>query len=105
MKAAEWIDRAKARNGWSSDYRAAKELGLSRNTISTYRGDNSKTMDDETAVRVAAALGELPEVVLIDQVAERTRSDEARTALAGLLRRLGWAPSPPSDAKGGLYIM
>lgn len=105
MKAAQWIDRVKTRNGWESDYRAAKELGLSRNTISTYRGGRSDTMDEDTAVKVAHALGEPPEAVLLDQLAERTKNDEARTALAGLLKRLGWAPSPASDTKGGLYIM
>lgn len=111
MKAADWIDKVKLAHGWESDYRAAKELGLSRNTISTYRGGRSDTMDEDTAVKVASALGHPAEVVLLDQAMERSKNEEARTALAGLLQRLGWAPGSPSAPakkgrkKSGLYIM
>lgn len=116
MKAAEWIDRVKSVKGWDSDYRVAKELGLGRQTVSTYRNRPS-TMDEDTAVKVANALGEAPELVLLDQAMERSKSDEARTALAGLLKRLGGvaatvamaagigagmgAPTPASAADGG----
>lgn len=90
MKAAEWIDRVKSARGWDSDYRVAKELGLTRQVVSRYR-NNPSTMDDEAAVKVADALGAAPEVVLLDQAIERTKSTEAKTALAGLLKRLGGA--------------
>lgn len=107
MKAAEWIDHVKMVKGWDTDYRVAKELGLGRQTVSTYRNRPS-TMDEDTAIKVAAALGTPPEAVLLDQVLERTKNDEARTALAGLLKRLGWTAAAPA-AKGrkskGLYIM
>ena len=89
MDAANWIDRVKTANGWESDYRAAKELRLSRNTISTYRGGPGKTMDEDTAVKVAAALGAKPEIVLIDQLVERSRNDEAKAAFSKVLKRLG----------------
>lgn len=81
MKAAEWIDRVKTQQGWDSDYRVAKELGLSRNTISTYRGGRSQTMDNETAAKVAAVMGENPAAIIIDQVAERSKDPEISTAL------------------------
>lgn len=90
MKAAEWIDRVKTARGWDSDYRVAKELGLSRQSVSKYRG-NTQTMDEDAAIKVAAALGAAPEVVLLDQWVERTKSTEAKAALAGLLKRLGGA--------------
>lgn len=99
MKAAEWIDLAKARNGWDSDYRAAKELGISRATVSNYR-TRTPTLDDESALKVASALGEAPEVVLLDQTMERTKNDEARTALAGLIRRLGGVAATVAMAAG-----
>lgn len=89
MKAADWIDRLKAERGWDSDYRAAKELGVSRNTISNYRSKPNTTLDDETAVKVAEALDVEPEIIVIDQVAERTKSEPARAALSGLLRKIG----------------
>lgn len=91
MKAAEWIDRLKAKRGWESDYRAAKELGLSRNTISVYRSKPAATMDDDTSVRVAQALGTEPELILLDQALERTKSVEARAAIQRALKRLGGA--------------
>lgn len=89
MKAAEWIDRVKTAHGWDSDYKVSKELGLSRQTVSKYRSGTSTTMDDESAMKVAGALGEKPEIVLLDQTMERTKNDEARHALGGLLKRLG----------------
>ena len=89
MKASEWIDRLKQAKGWDSDYRVSKELGLSRQTVSKYRSGTSSTMDEESAVKVAAALGEQPEVVLLDQVVERSQNEAAKSALGSLLRRLG----------------
>ncbi len=91
MKAADWIDRVKTAKGWESDYRASKELGLSRNAVSNYRVGHRSTLDDEVAMKVADALGVEPEFVLLDQTIERTKSPEAKTALAGLLKRLGGA--------------
>lgn len=122
MKASEWIDRVKKERGWDSDYRVAKELGLSRQAISDYRVGKS-LMDDGAALRVASALGEPPEIILIDQAAERAKSPEARTVLRDALRRLGGvaagvivavgvggSPSPAQAgpavaASSGLYIM
>lgn len=80
MKASAWIDRAKVARGWESDYRAAKELGVTRSTISKYRTTTS-TLDDEVAIRLAQALGVPPAGILIDQVAERQKSPEVSTAL------------------------
>lgn len=88
MNAANWIDRAKVARGWDSDYRAAKELGLSRNAISNYRTGVRSTFDEETAIKVAAALGERPEAVLLDQFAERTKNPGLRTALKEMAARV-----------------
>lgn len=99
MKAADWIDRVKTTRGWDSDYRVSKELGLSRATVSKYR-TRTPTLDDESAVKVAHALGEAPELVILDQAMERTKNDEARTALAGLLRRLGGVAATVAMAAG-----
>lgn len=91
MKASEWIDRLKAEKGWESDYRVAKELELSRQTVSTYRSKPDATMDDDTSCRVAKALGAAPELIILDQVAERTKSEPARAAIARAIKRLGGA--------------
>jgi transcriptional regulator with XRE-family HTH domain len=87
MKAAEWIDRVKQQRGWESDYRVAKELGLSRQAVSDYRG-KTISMDEDTAFKVAVALGERPEAVLLDQYAERTKNPDVRSALTEAARRL-----------------
>ena len=73
MKAINWIDKLKTVKHWDSDYRAAKELGLSRNTISNFRCGRNNIMDDETSVKVALAMGENPAAIIIDQVAERSK--------------------------------
>lgn len=88
MKAAEWIDRAKTVHGWPSDYRAAKELGLSRQAVSTYRSKPTATLDDMTAYKLAKALHLDPAAIVLDQTAERTKSEEVRTALLAAASRL-----------------
>lgn len=87
MKASDWIDRVKSQAGIASDYGAAKALGLSRATVSKYRSTTS-TLDEESAIKVAHALGERPEAVLLDQYAERTKTPEVRAALLDAARRL-----------------
>lgn len=80
MKAAEWIDRVKSARGWDSDYRVAKELGITRSAISKYRA-HPVTIDEETAIKVAQALGVDAAGIIIDQVAERSKSPEVSAAL------------------------
>jgi transcriptional regulator with XRE-family HTH domain len=88
MKAAAWIDRLKNAHGWESDYRVAKELGLSRQAVSEYR-NRVPTMDEGTALKVAQSLGIDPALILTDQAMERAKDDQARAAWADVLKRLG----------------
>ncbi len=88
MKAGNWIDRVKIARGWASDYRAAKELGLSRNAISNYRSGTRNTLDEDTALKVAGALGIDPAGIIIDQMSERTKSPEVRSTLAKIAGEL-----------------
>lgn len=87
MKAADWIDQVKIKNGWGSDYRVAKELGISATTISMYRS-RSSTLDEEAAIKVANALGEKPASVYLDQLAERIKSDDLRKAIKEQIKPL-----------------
>jgi hypothetical protein len=91
MKAGEWIDRLRKKRDWNSDYRVAKELEIAASTLSRYRNKPESTMDDDTAIKVAVAMGERPDIVLLDQVVERTKSDAAKAALKEALKRLGGA--------------
>lgn len=86
MKASEWIDRVRTAKGWS-DYRVAKELHFSPNTISTYRKSGAP-MDEAIAIKVANALGERPEAVILDQYAERTKDPAIRSTLATMAHSL-----------------
>lgn len=89
MKAIEWIDRVKTARGWESDYRVAQELGLTRSSISLHRSRGNTTLDEEAALKIADILHERPEIILIDQAAERAKTEAARSAYRGLLGRLG----------------
>lgn len=88
MKAQNWIDKVKAVKGLDSDYAVAKAIGVSRFTVSGYRQRPDATLDEDNAIKVAAALGERPEAVLLDQYAERTKNPEVRSALSRAARDL-----------------
>lgn len=89
MKAAEWIDRVKLSKGWESDYRAAKELGITRGGMSQIRTGDTTTLREDTALQVAHALNVDPAIVLVDQAQERAKDSEARSAWSAVLERLG----------------
>lgn len=88
MKAADWIDRVKVAKGWDSDYRAAKELGITRGAMSQIRTGDSLTLREETALRVADILSIDPAAVLIDQLAERSKNQGLSAALHNVARSL-----------------
>ncbi|MGA8787254.1 MAG: hypothetical protein WB542_18160 [Polaromonas sp.] len=81
MKASDWIDRVKKARGWDSDYRAAKELGITRSGMSLIRTGDTETLREETAIMVAQALGEKPEAVVLDQFAERVKNPAVSATL------------------------
>ena len=87
MKAAEWIDRVKKTRGITSDYAAAKALGITPQAISKYRSRNS-TLDEDASIAVATALGIAHAGVVLDQAAERVKALDVRTALLAEARRL-----------------
>lgn len=88
MKASDWIDQVKTRMGLTSDYAAAAALGINRSMVSKYRNGRTPTLDEDTALLVAKALGERPEAIILDQAAERVHSPEVRAALLDAARRL-----------------
>lgn len=88
MKAAQWIDRVKVAKGWESDYRVAKELGITQSAVSKHRKRES-TLDEDTALKIAQALQLDPVLILADQAMERAKDAEARSAWSAILQRLG----------------
>lgn len=74
-KTIEFIDLLKARRGWTSDYRLAKELGWKQTTVSSYRIGRS-ALGGEHALRIAHEL-EMPEAYVLACVeAEREPAAE-----------------------------
>lgn len=88
MNASEWIARVKNHTGITSDYGVAKAVGLSRQALSDIRNGRTTTLGEESAIKVAQALGERPEAVVLDQAAERVKEPEVRAALLDAARRL-----------------
>ena len=89
MKASAWIDRVKTAKNLPSDYAAAKELGLSRFTVSGYRKRPDATLDEDISVKIANLLNMSPAFILADQSMERAKSEEAKTAWVAILEKLG----------------
>lgn len=83
MKAAQWIDRVKVEKNISSDYAVAKFLGVTQAAISRLRTHDS-TLSEDTAIAVATALGLNPARVVLDQVAERTKSENLKASISEL---------------------
>jgi transcriptional regulator with XRE-family HTH domain len=72
----DYLNALKEKHGWT-DYRIAKELGISHTAVSRYRNENSH-FSDEIALRVAELLELHPVAVIADQHAARAKSDESR---------------------------
>lgn len=87
MKAHEWIDRVKTERNLPSDYAVSKLLNLTRQAISQYRAKGS-TLDETASIAVAKALGIAPAGVILDQMAERVKSNDVRTTLLAQARQL-----------------
>lgn len=86
MSTVDYLDQLKARYNWNSDYKLAKELGISQSRISNYRS-GKQNMDDELAIRIEKLLA-LPEgTILLDMYASRTKSPEAKKILARLSKQ------------------
>lgn len=127
----DFLDQVKANSGIQSDYRLAKTLNLTINTISNYRHGRSRP--DDLVLSKLAELGGIPadevELLAVTLQAERAGTAEARemwvriaarlqagtvhSALFAMLVVMGFITTPPSahaavtdlSPKTGLYIM
>lgn len=81
------LDAVKKANGWESDYRLAKSLGINPNAVSNYR--SKRSLPDELTVQKLAAAAGLDADVLTAQVqAARSRSSEAKSMWERIALRL-----------------
>lgn len=86
----ELLDQVKANSGIQSDYRLAKTLNLTINTISNYRHGRSRP--DDLVLSKLAELGGIPadqvELLAVTLQAERATTDEARALWQRIASRL-----------------
>ena len=129
----ELLDQVKANARIQSDYRLAKTLNVSLNTMSNYRHGRSRP--DDQVLSKLAELGGIPsdqvELLAVTLQAERASTEEARalwqriaarlqsgtvhSALLAIIVAMGFMSTPPNAAaavtdlhavkSGGLYIM
>lgn len=86
----ELLDQVKANSGIQSDYRLAKTLNVSLNTMSNYRHGRSRP--DDLVLSKLAELGGIPadqvELLAVTLQAERATTDEARALWQRIASRL-----------------
>jgi transcriptional regulator with XRE-family HTH domain len=84
----DYLNAVKAKTGAVSDYALAKELGITRATVSAYMRKGG-SFSDKTAVKVAKILDiELSEVLLAAHI-ERTQNETVKSAYKSIFERLG----------------
>jgi len=87
MTTTEFLDAVKVKRGLASDYKLAKFLGVSQQTISSYRTGRSM-MDEAMCLKIAAALELEPGEVLVAIAIEREKRVEVKTAWQRVAKRL-----------------
>lgn len=91
----ELLDAAKVAAGCTSDYQLAKRMGLTVQTISTWRRGKS-TFDDTNAAKIAAILGREPCEVMALCAAERSKDAGNRARWLRAAALLAAAVLPPA---------
>jgi transcriptional regulator with XRE-family HTH domain len=82
----ELLDAVKSRLGLSSDYAAAKALGVTRQRVSAWR-NGRQTFEDEVCLRVAEILEVDPFPVMASVRIERIEEDERRSLWLNALEK------------------
>lgn len=83
----EVIDRAKQVQQVGSDYKLALTLGIGLSSLSNYRHGRSFP-DEKTCEILASAMGEKPDLLMVEMQAQRTREPHGRALWENLAQRL-----------------
>jgi len=78
MSSYNWIEKFKEINKLTSDYQAAKKLGISLQAISNYK--HKKPMKDEIAIEIAESLNIEASEILVSIQAEKSKNPEVKKA-------------------------
>lgn len=87
MNTQELLSAVKASQGITSDYRLARFLGVTDNTVGNWQHGRRRP-DDDTAIRLCELAGIDPAPVLAALAAERASTPEARRAWEGIAAKL-----------------
>lgn len=90
MNTRELIAAVKAAQGITSDYRLARFLGVTDQTVGNWQHGRRRP-DDETAIRLAGLAGLDPDAVLVALYEERATDEASRAAWARIASRLARA--------------
>lgn len=81
------LDRARAMQKVPSDYKLGLTLGIGANAISNYRNERSFP-DEKACAKLAAAIGEDPELLMVEMQAQRSKDAESRRLWERVANRL-----------------
>jgi hypothetical protein len=83
----EVLDRARAVQKVGSDYKLALTLGIGESALANYR--NKRSLPDAKAcLKLAKAMGEDPDLLVVEMEAQRAKTDEARNVWLRVAQRL-----------------
>lgn len=81
------LDSIKSAQKIGSDYKLAMVLGMGSSNLRNYRRGRSLP-DAKTCGKLAEALGEKPDLLMVEMEAQRARDDETKALWASLAKRL-----------------
>jgi hypothetical protein len=81
------LDRAREVQKVPSDYKLGLCLGIGGNSLSNYRTGKSLP-DEKAAAKLASAIGEKPDLLLVEIQAQRVKDPDARAMWENLAKRL-----------------
>lgn len=87
MDAKELLSAVRTAQGWPSNYRLGRELGISDNTIQRWN-TGANAPDDATAARLAELAGLDPDVTVAYMQAQRAKSGPDRARWERIAERL-----------------
>lgn len=81
------LDSIKSAQKIGSDYKLAMVLGMGASNLRNYRRGRSLP-DAKTCGKLAEAMGEKPDLLMVEMEAQRARDDETKELWASLAKRL-----------------